>query len=267
MDTRTRAFAIDDHRIATRRGSLFARSWQPSTEHALAPIVLFHDSLGSVELWRDFPACLSERTGRRVIAYDRLGFGHSDPHPDRLALDFIAAEADDAFAAVRRALDIDRFVLFGHSVGGGMAVNCAARHAEGCVALITEAAQAFVEDRTIAGIEDARKRFAAPDQIARLAKRHGAKAQWVLDAWIKSWLAPEFAGWTLASVLPRVRCPLLVIHGADDEFGSPRHPALIGELASGTTRVEVMPDTRHVPHRDRMEAVLSIVDSFLVSVP
>ena len=42
------------------------------------PIVLFHESLGCIELWRDFPRKLSQITGREVIAYDRLGFGQSD---------------------------------------------------------------------------------------------------------------------------------------------------------------------------------------------
>ena len=69
-----------------------------------------------------------------LVAYDRLGFGRSDPHPGTLALDFIASEAEGDFATVLRALGIPRFIVFGHSVGGGMAVNCAAHHGAACVA-------------------------------------------------------------------------------------------------------------------------------------
>ena len=265
MDTRTRPITTEDHRIATARGTLFARCWRPPTDVERAPVVLFHDSLGCVELWRDFPAQLCTHTGRQVVAYDRLGFGHSAAHPDRLALDFIATEADEAFAALRRDLGIGRFVPFGHSVGGGMAVHCAARYPDACVALITEAAQAFVEDRTIAGVEAAREHFAEPGQLARLVRRHGDKAPWVLAAWIESWLAPEFADWSLQAVLPRVHCPLLVIHGEEDEFGSTRHPDLIGTLADGPAQVAVLPQTRHVPHRDRVTQVLDLVTRFLAS--
>ncbi len=248
-------------------GRLFVRSWTPEKAHSGIPVILFHDSLGSVALWRDFPADLSAATGRPVIAYDRLGFGQSDAHPGKLAPDFIAGEAESGFAVVLRELGIDRFILFGHSVGGGMAVNCAVRFGDACVALVTESAQAFVEERTVRGIEDARELFKDSEQRARLRKYHGDKADWVLDAWIASWLSPAFASWSLAPVLPRLRCPALVIHGVDDEYGSPRHPELIGGLAGGPTRVEIMADTRHVPHRERAAAVLAKVATFLRDVP
>ncbi|WP_245651006.1 alpha/beta fold hydrolase [Thauera butanivorans] len=260
-----------DHWIEAGGARLYAREWSPRglpppPGRDRTPIVLLHDSLGSVELWRDFPAVLCAGTGRRVLAYDRLGFGRSDACSGKLPLDFIAAEAETGFAALLRQLEIGRFILFGHSVGGGMAVNCAARHADDCAALITESAQAFVEDRTVAGIEEARELFKDPAQRERLAKYHGDKAEWVLDAWIGTWLSPAFASWSLRPVLPRVECPLLAIHGAEDEYGSPCHPELIGELAGGPARVEIMPGIRHVPHRECPEQVFKLVSRFLDGV-
>jgi pimeloyl-ACP methyl ester carboxylesterase len=244
-------------------GRLFARIWSPETDNGRAPVVLLHDSLGSVELWRGFPAALCSATGRRVIAYDRLGFGKSDQNPGTLSVDFVAREAETDFAALRQQLDIGRFVLFGHSVGGGMAVNCAARFPGDCVAVITESAQAFVEDRTVSGIEEARELFKDPEQVNRLKKYHADKAQWVLDAWIGSWLHPAFASWSLEPVLPQMTCPALVIHGVEDEYGSTRHPELIGALAGGGAQLEIMADTRHLPHREREDAVVARVARFL----
>lgn len=252
--------------IPGQDGRLFARLWTPERPRSEVPLILFHDSLGSVELWRNFPAALAACCGRQVIAYDRLGFGRADARRGRQSLDFIAAEADGGFADLRQQLGIGRFALFGHSVGGGIAVNCAARHADDCVALITESAQAFVEQRTVRGVEEARALFADPEQVRRLARYHGDKAAWVLAAWIDTWLSPDFAGWSLRPVLPRVRCPLLAIHGVDDEYGSPKHPELIGQLAGGPTRVELIADTRHVPHREREDAVLAMVGGFLHGV-
>lgn len=266
MNTADQNITSEDAWVQGVNGRLFARMWFAKTDDGRAPVALLHDSLGSVELWRNFPAALCAATGRRVIAYDRLGFGKSDRHPGRLEVDFVAKEAETDFAAVRQQLGIDRFVLFGHSVGGGMAVNCAARFTEECVAVITESAQAFVEDRTIQGIEEARELFKDPEQVDRLKKYHGDKAQWVLDAWIGSWLHPAFASWSLEPVLPRMKCPVLAIHGLEDEYGSTRHPELIGRLAGGQAQVEIMTDTRHVPHREKEEAVVARVARFLHSL-
>ena len=72
-----------DHWIDTPQGRLFARSWLPGAPRTQAPgtIILLHDSLGCVELWRDFPKRLAHATRCQVVAYDRLGFGRSAPYP------------------------------------------------------------------------------------------------------------------------------------------------------------------------------------------
>ena len=262
---------VNDVWIAHPHGRIFARVWTPAIDAGnpapptASPIVLLHDSLGCVDLWRDFPAQLSAGTGRRVIAYDRLGFGRSDPRSDRLALDFVAAEAGTGFRALRDQIGFQSFIAFGHSVGGGMAVHCAARFAGDCEALITESAQAFVEERTLQGILIAQQQFKDKKQFERLTKFHGDKAGWVLDAWISTWLAPDFAAWTLAPVLPRVACPVLAIHGSDDEFGSRRHPEMIAQLCGASARMEIIAATRHVPHRERPQDIVDLVAGFIAS--
>ncbi len=255
-----------DHWIQLPDGRVFARDWAAPTGAAgLPPLVLLHDSLGCVELWRDFPERLREATGRRVIAYDRLGFGRSDARIAPPSLDFVAEEAGTGFAAVREQLGVGRFAVLGHSVGGGMAVHIAARRAADCAALVTIAAQAFVEDRTLAGLRLARAQFAEPGALARLERYHGDKARWVLSAWLDTWLDPAFAGWTLAPVLPHVVCPLLALHGEHDDYGSAAHPRLIAELSAGAARVEILPGMGHVPQRERPDDVARLVAGFLAA--
>lgn len=254
-----------DYQIKTPLGHLFARAWEREDGETTrkAPIVLFHDSLGCVELWRDFPEHLSRASGRSVVAYDRLGFGRSDPHPGTLDNEFIRKEAQTMFPLLRAHLGFDGFVAFGHSVGGAMAAVCAATFPAQCRALITESAQTFVEDRTQQGIRDAKRAFEQEDQVARLRKYHADKAPWVLSAWIDTWLAPEFLRWSLDDVLPLVRCPVLAIHGDNDEFGSARHPARIGELANGPATIQIVPNCGHVPHREAPQVVIEGVQRSL----
>lgn len=264
--------STQDLRIDTGRGRLFARRWADETagrrddSPSGTPIVLLHDSLGCVELWRDFPERLAAATARDVIAYDRLGFGRSDAHPGRLHCDFIGDEARSDFRRVRETLELDAFVAFGHSVGGGMAVGCAAAYPDACRALVTESAQAFVEDRTIAGLLEAKRSFAQAGQLDRLRRYHGDKAAWVLSAWIDTWLARDFADWTLDDDLGRVRCPTLALHGEHDEYGSARHPERIAGLVHGRSALHLLPDCGHVPHRERPATVLGLVSPWLASV-
>ena len=111
-------------------GRLFARVWGGEDLSASPSLALLHDSLGCVELWRDFPAKLAAATGLPVVAYDRLGFGRSDPRRDRLAADFIRREGATGLRALREQLGIGRMILLGHSVGGGMAVAAGAASPE-----------------------------------------------------------------------------------------------------------------------------------------
>lgn len=251
-----------EHFIRNGNGRLFVKEWQPDSPDRTArpPVLLFHDSLGCVDLWRSFPARLAAATGRRVIAYDRLGFGRSDPHPGQLALDFVAAEARTVEPVLLDRLAVGDFVACGHSIGGGMAVETAAFFQARCRALVTIAAQAFVEERTLAGIRVAEEGFRDPAQFARLEKYHGDKARWAVDAWTGSWLSPAFAGWTLDAALAEVRCPVLALHGDRDEYGSQEHPA---RIAAGRGTVHLLPDTGHVPHREREDAMVEAIGTFL----
>lgn len=256
-----------DEWIDVPGGRLFARAWTPDDPKAQAEaaVLLFHDSLGCVELWRDFPESLARATRRRVVAYDRLGFGRSSPCPGRLAAGFMQAEALASVPALCERLDLGALVPFGRSVGGAMAVATAAHWPDRCAAVVTMSAQAFVEDRTLAGIREAKDAFRAPGQLERLGRYHGDKAPWVLDAWTGTWLAPAFAAWTLDADLARVRCPLLALHGDRDEYGSGRHPERIADRCASPARIVLIEDCGHVPHRERPEPVLEAVARFLAS--
>jgi pimeloyl-ACP methyl ester carboxylesterase len=263
------AVTARDHWVATDHGTLFARTWGPSElrRDNDATILLFHDSLGCVELWRDFPQQLAVATRRSVVAYDRLGFGHSDAHPGLLPLTFIRDEAAIAVPRLCEALGLAAIVPFGHSVGGGMAIATASRWPERCIAVVTESAQSFVEDRTRDGLRAARVEFARPGQLDRLGRYHGAKARWVLDAWIETWLSPDFADWHLDDDLRRVRSPTLALHGDRDEYGSAEHPERIARLTQGPARAVILEGCGHVPHREQPERVLNEVTRFLLPEP
>jgi pimeloyl-ACP methyl ester carboxylesterase len=258
--------AIHDRLIETNAGAMFARLWwnRPDLEGAPSPLLLFHDSLGCVDLWRGFPEALSAATDRPVIAHDRIGFGRSDPYPGELPSDFISMEATSSVPLLQRDFGFATFVACGHSVGGGMAIETAARLPKDCLAVATMGAQAFVEERTLAGIRLAKAGFTGPEGLARLERYHGDKARWVVDAWTETWLSPAFAGWTLDTALARVTCPVLAIHGEDDEFGSAAHPH---RISAGRGQAELLSGVGHNPHREAEGTVLELIRTFLQDLP
>ena len=251
-----------EHWIESPGGRVFAKTWTPSEGGSKTPVLLFHDSLGCVALWRDFPMKLAAALDRPVIAYDRLGFGRSDPRTDHVGWDFIAREAETSVPSLCTGLGFSEFIACGHSVGGGMAIETAAQFGHRCAAVVTIAAQAFVEDRTLDGLRLARVEFGMPETMARLARYHGDKAAWVLRAWIDTWLSPDFADWSLDPALRRIRCPLLAIHGADDEYGSTEHPR---RIANGRGEMHILPGIGHTPHRECPDLLVETLESFFIN--
>jgi len=251
--------------IDTADGRVFAKTWNfdGDCEAGNEPVILFHDSLGCVELWRDFPVKLARETGRAIIAYDRLGFGRSDKHPGRLGLNFVRDEARGSFAALRKNLGIKDFIAFVHSVGGGMAIVAAGVFSSHCRALITESAQVFVEDRTLEGIREAECGFRQHGQMERLRRYHGDKAEWVFSSWTETWLSKDFSSWKLDEDLRNVHCPVLVLHGDNDEYGSIQHARRIESLTHGPAILKVLSHCGHVPHRETQPIVMDAISEFL----
>jgi pimeloyl-ACP methyl ester carboxylesterase len=91
-------------------------------------VVVHHGTPGSRLLWRELVED-AEARAIRLVAYDRPGYGGSDPHPGRTVAD-VAADV----AAIADALGIERLAVEGGSGGGPHALACAALLAERVVA-------------------------------------------------------------------------------------------------------------------------------------
>jgi pimeloyl-ACP methyl ester carboxylesterase len=260
------SLAIRDHAIEVPGGKVFAREWARHDANGI-PLVLLHDSLGCVDVWRDFPATLAAGTGRRVIAYDRLGFGRSEARTDTLSSSFVRQESERYLPHILQALQLEQFIPLGHSVGGGMAMYCGATLRQHCSAIITVAAQMFAEHRTLSAIAAAKEAYADPALFAKLQKYHGDKTGWVLRAWTDTWLSPEFREWSLRDTLPIIRCPVLALHGELDEFGSKQHPMMIEMLSGGRAQAVILSGIGHVPHREQPLTIVDLIGGFLGTLP
>lgn len=231
-----------------------------------APTLVFlHEGLGSVALWKDFPARVSDATGCPVLVYSRAGYGRSSPAALPRAPDYMHVEALTVLPALLDRLAIADPILVGHSDGASIALLHAGSGGRPVRALVALAPHVFVEDRSIASIAEARRQFETTDLRERLARRH-TDPEAAFRGWNDIWLAPAFRGWNIESCLPGVRCPLLLIQGRDDEYGSAAQlDAIERQVGGKVVRLELA-DCRHSPHRDQPEATLAAIADFVATV-
>ena len=230
-------------------------------------IVFLHEGLGSARQWKEFPARLSTLTGCGFLAYSRWGYGGSDARPRPWPTNFLEDEAAVVLPAVLEATGLTRPVLFGHSDGGTIALMYAAAFPDGVRGVISEAAHVMLEEIGIRGITGTRDRFLRGDLRARLRSQHGDHVEDTVLGWTETWLRPECRDWDIRARLRAIRCPLLVIQGRDDDFGTLDQVDAIVAHVGGPTDTLVLDDCGHIPHRERPREVLESAAPFIGRLP
>jgi pimeloyl-ACP methyl ester carboxylesterase len=256
---------IRDQRLEVVRLQPDSAQRAPSGESAEpASIVMLHEGLGSVAMWRDFPHKVAAVTGLEVVAYSRVGYGKSDPIATQRNVRYMHEEALVTLPALLEALAIERPILFGHSDGGSIALIFAGGAQRPLRGVIAMAPHVMVEGISVASIEQARVAYHSTDLRHRLARYHDdvESAFW---GWNDIWLHPEFLHWNIEEYLPRIQCPVLAIQGENDEYGTMEQIDRIGRQVADTHLVKLA-DCRHSPHRDQPEAVLAAVGPFVQRV-
>lgn len=251
---------IVDARVEVPHGQLFVRCWRVGRDE-LAPIILLHESLGSVEVWKSFPEALARATQRTVIAYDRLGFGRSSVQRKMLGGGFLEAEGAAHIPRIVEFFGLDEYLVLGHSVGAVMALKVAVANTD-CAAVISIAPLVENSASGIASMQSVAERLRSPGQFRRLKRYHAERAEWVLESWVAVWLSPEFAGWQLTG-LEDVGCPVLALHGKEDAFFPLEASKLVAERVGGPTRL-VRLQAGHVPHLETQDDVIQAIRRFLV---
>ncbi|NML18951.1 alpha/beta fold hydrolase [Azohydromonas caseinilytica] len=230
-----------------------------------APLLVFlHEGLGSVAMWKDFPAQLCAVVGARGLVYSRPGYGYSTPRPhdERWGLDFMHLQAQQVLPALLDALGVRQpYWLFGHSDGGSIALIHAATFAPRVAGTVVMAPHILVEEFGLRSIREARRAYVEGDLRARLAKYH-ADVDSAFWGWNRIWLDDGFPRWSIEALLPGITGPVLAIQGHDDPYGT---MAQIDGIARALPRTELLklPGCGHSPHRDQPAAVIAGTRAFL----
>jgi pimeloyl-ACP methyl ester carboxylesterase len=224
-------------------------------------LVFLHEGLGSIAMWRDFPARAAHATGCNALVHSRYGYGNSEAlHEDR----GVRYMHDEALVALPELLDklaVERPILVGHSDGGSIALIHAGGTRRPVAGLVLMAPHVMVEDVSVASIAAAKVAWETTDLRAKLARYH-ADVDGAFLGWNRIWLHPDFRQWNIEEYLPRIACPVLAIQGEDDEYGTMEQLDRIARAVPDAERV-ALADCRHSPHRDQPDAVLEAMTRFV----
>jgi pimeloyl-ACP methyl ester carboxylesterase len=232
----------------------------------LPALVFLHEGLGSIAQWRSFPGDVRRNVGGpATVVYSRHGYGSSAVVEQTRTPDYMHDEADAVLPELLVELGIERPLLVGHSDGASIALLYAgAGHP--VAGLVLLAPHVFVEDRSIAGIEAARVAYTESDLAERLARYHH-DAESTFRGWNDVWLSPEFRSWNIEDRLPSIDCPVLLVQGADDQYGTLAQLDAIERGVTGPCRRVVLPGVGHSPHLEAPEPTRDAVVAFIRDLP
>lgn len=235
----------------------------PTPRGAQAVIVLLHEGLGCVALWRDFPARLAAATGCPVFAYSRAGYGQSEPVSLPRPLDYMTREAVEVLPQVLDALGAGRVVLCGHSDGATIAAIYAGSVEDFRLrGLMLMAPHFFTEPGGLASIREAREAYANTDLRTKMARYHADPDNAFLG-WNGAWLDPGFEAWNVAEVIDCIRVPTLALQGVEDQYGTHEQVNVIERRSYAPVEVVMLEACRHSPHLEQPEATLAAMAEFM----
>jgi pimeloyl-ACP methyl ester carboxylesterase len=217
-------------------------------------------------MWKSVPEELARLTGCSVLAYSRYGNGFSQLLDGRRAVSYMHDEALEALPDVLDAFDLADVVLVGQSDGASIALIYAGEIGGRVRGVVAEAPHVFVEDISVQSIAQAKTAFESTDLRERLGRYHADVGQ-TFYGWNDIWLHPQFRLWNIEDSVRKIRVPLLLVQGVDDEYGTGAQLDAIRDDAR-QARVDTLYLARcgHAPHRDRPDAVLPAIAAFVNAV-
>lgn len=221
--------------VDTPKGSIFVREL-PGRD---PPFILMH---GFPDDHRIYGKLMPSLSPRRSVAFDWLGYGHSDRSD---ALGFSLEDHEAELTAVLEALDISRAVLVGHDASGPDAV---------WYSILRWSAQLEIDARdpgNVAGQSILPQFLGSADQPdARAAIRGWTRV--LLDSLDRQDALIE------RGAVRDLELPVSVIFGERDRYLNPALAAEIAGLFSDAS-LHVLPGATHYPQHDQPEIVAELL--------
>ncbi|KAG5318036.1 BPHL hydrolase, partial [Pseudoatta argentina] len=231
------------------------------------PVLLLPGALGSI--WTDFKPQIENLNvdGLTIVAWDPPGYGKSRP-PDRtFSDDFYQRDATWAYNLMK-TLGYSKFSLIGWSDGGITSLLLASAYPDSVYRMVVFGANAYIhpdETKIYESIRDINKwseKMRTP-MIQIYGKDYFQKmwSDWI-DAVLR--LYEKQNGDLCKQVLPKIKCPTLIIHGAKDAMVLPEHPTYLKQNIANS-KLHIFEKGAHNLHLRYSEEFNNLVTNFLVN--
>lgn len=226
-------------------------------------IIFLHEGLGSIPQWKTFPEELCRRLGLPALLYERPGYKQSTPPAETRPADFLKREGEAVLPGLLKALHLaGPHYVFGHSDGGTVALYYAAIAPAGLKSITTVAPHVLLEPVSRESIRKIQEAFSYGKLKGALDKYHAPNTTNVVLSWTRYWLDPDNKDWNMYEELKTVKCPVFLIQGEKDMFGTIKQATEIEKRIKGPFKKLFLKNCGHSPHLEQKETVLDNVAGF-----
>lgn len=244
--------------------------YHPPAERWAPTLVFLHEALGSMRLWRDFPARLTG-TGCGLLIFSRIGHGWSSPLPRGrdgfvdISRDYLTHEARHFLPELFARLEIRKPIIIGHGDGATIGLIYASFYPENISGLVLESPFVMHEANRTKSIKRAGKAFHSGALRNDLAQHH-ADPDGLFMRWYGTWMHPDFGNWSIIPDLARIRAPILALQGDKDPYGSFAQVTTIRDHIHSYSDIVGIRDCGYVPHSQMPEMVATKIKAFLEKI-
>ena len=226
-------------------------------------LIFLHEGLGSISQWKSFPLEISEKLKIPALVYDRYGHGKSEILSD-FNYDFFMEEATVLLPELLQSLCIKKeIILIGHSDGATIALLFATFSAAKPHQIISISAHAFYENIIVEGINNACNEYYNGNLKNALKKYHSENTESMFERWRIFWTDNRTKNWNISEYLKLIKCPILIIHGKNDNYGSVEQANCIYNNVSSIKKQKLILETGHNPHFEQQAVVIEEIVKFI----
>lgn len=229
-------------------------------------LILLHEGLGSVSMWRNIPELVHQNTKLNVLAYSRPGYGNSSKIPLPRPLDYMSQEATLILPELISKLNLKKVILIGHSDGASIAaIHASSKGRNAILGTVLIAPHFFAESISISAIKKTTKKYEFGNLKERLQKYH-KNVDIAFYGWSRAWLDPRFEDWDISSVIENIKCPILVIQGDNDPYGTLLQVQTLEKNSKTPLQKLIINECGHNPFVEKFEIVINSINSFINTI-